>query len=116
MQLDEGLVKVEKPPYYGHYLLIIGILVLCFSLSFILRALPLEYGFELTEFDPFFNYRATAFMIENGFEVHFGITNIDWNNANFNPFIEEQEGLIDSKKNSFSFGFSYNFNVWYSIF
>jgi len=70
LQLDEGLVKVEKSPHYGHYLLIIGILVLCFSLSFILRALPLEYGFELTEFDPFFNYRATAFMIENGFSSY----------------------------------------------
>jgi len=53
-----------------------------------------------------------AKKLRNGFEVHFGITNIDWNNANFNPFIDEQEGLIDSRKNSFSFGFSYNFNVF----
>ena len=27
---------------------------------------PLDYGFELAEFDPFFNYRATQFMVENG--------------------------------------------------
>ena len=73
MQLDEGLVKVEKSPHYGRYLLIIGILVLCFSLSFMLRALPLEYGFELTEFDPFFNYRATEFIVENGFSSY-----LDW--------------------------------------
>ena len=73
MQLDEGLVKVEKSPHYRHYLLIIGILVLCFSLSFILRASPLEYGFELTEFDPFFNYRATEFIVENGFSSY-----LDW--------------------------------------
>ena len=31
-----------------------------------LGAQPLEYGFELNEFDPFFNYRATQFMVENG--------------------------------------------------
>jgi len=31
-----------------------------------LRAQPLEYGFELNEFDPFFNYRATQFIVENG--------------------------------------------------
>ena len=32
--------------------------------------LPLEYGFELTEFDPFFNYRATQFMVENGLPAY----------------------------------------------
>ena len=66
MQLDQGLVKVEKSSHYVRYLLIIGILVLSFSLSFIMRAQPLEYGFELNEYDPFFNYRATQFMVENG--------------------------------------------------
>jgi len=66
LQLDKGLVKVEKSSHYGRYLLIIGILALSFSLSFMIRAQPLEYGFELTEFDPFFNYRATQFGVENG--------------------------------------------------
>ena len=66
MSVDNVLVKVEKSSHYGRYLLIIGILALSFSLSFTLRVLPLEYGFELTEFDPFFNYRATQFMVENG--------------------------------------------------
>ena len=66
MQSNNELVKVEKSSHYGRYLLIIGILVLSFSLSFILRVSPLEYGFELTEYDPFFNYRATQFMIEDG--------------------------------------------------
>jgi|TARA_B100001750_G_scaffold175136_1_gene143319 dolichyl-diphosphooligosaccharide--protein glycosyltransferase len=31
---------------------------------------PLEYGFELAEFDPFFNYRATQFMLENGLPAY----------------------------------------------
>ena len=70
MELDGGLVKAEKSTHYGPYLLIIGILVLSFSLSFILRASPLEYGFELTEFDPFFNYRATQFVVENGLPAY----------------------------------------------
>ena len=48
------------------YLLIIAVLVLAFSISFMIRSLPAEFGFELNEFDPFFNYGATNFMIENG--------------------------------------------------
>ena len=72
MQLDKGLVKVEKSSHYVRYLLIIGILALSFSLSFMLRAQPLEYGFELAEFDPFFNYRATQFMVENGLPAYVG--------------------------------------------
>jgi len=70
LQLDKGLVKVEKSSHYVRYLLIIGILALSFSLSFMIRAQPLEYGFELNEFDPFFNYRATQFMVENGFPAY----------------------------------------------
>jgi len=66
LQLDKELVKVEKSSHYVRYLLIIGILALSFSLSFMIRAQPLEYGFELNEFDPFFNYRATQFVVENG--------------------------------------------------
>ena len=74
MQLDKGLVKVEKSSHYVRYLLIIGILVLSFSLSFMMRAQPLEYGFELNEYDPFFNYRATQFMVENGLPAY-----LEWN-------------------------------------
>ena len=66
MQLDKKLIKAEKGSHNLRYLLIIGVLVLAFSLSFMLRIQPLDYGFELAEFDPFFNYRATQFMVENG--------------------------------------------------
>ena len=68
--MDEGLVKAEKPSHYVRYLLIIGILALSFSLSVMIRAQPLEYGFELAEFDPFYNYRATEFMVENGLPAY----------------------------------------------
>jgi len=30
----------------------------------------MDYGFELTEYDPFFNYRATEFMVENGLPAY----------------------------------------------
>ena len=66
MQLDKKLIKAERSSHRLRYLLIIGILVLSFSMSFMIRVQPLEYGYELQEYDPFFNYRATQFMIENG--------------------------------------------------
>ena len=66
LELDSKLVKAEESSHYGRYLLIIGILVIAFSLSFMLRVAPYDYGFELNEFDPFFNYRATQFVVDNG--------------------------------------------------
>jgi dolichyl-diphosphooligosaccharide--protein glycosyltransferase len=70
LESDKKLIKKEKSAHYVRYLLIIGILVIGFSLSFVLRMQPLEYGFELNEFDPFFNYRATEFIIENGLPAY----------------------------------------------
>jgi len=70
LQLDKKLIKAEKSSHHLRSLLIIGILVLCFSLTFIIRLQPLEYGFELAEFDPFFNYRATEFIVENGLPAY----------------------------------------------
>ena len=32
---------------------------------------PAIYGFELGEFDPYFNYRATEFIVENGLPAYF---------------------------------------------
>jgi len=74
LQSNNELVKVEKSSHYLRYILIIGILAISLSLSFMLRASPLEYGFELNEFDPFFNYRATQFMVENGLPSY-----LEWN-------------------------------------
>ena len=70
LESKNELIRAEKSSNYTRYLLIIGILVLAFSLSFILRVLPMDYGFELTEYDPFFNYRATEFMVENGLPAY----------------------------------------------
>ena len=54
-----------------NHLVIIGVLVLAFSLSFLIRSQPADYGFELMEFDPFFNFRATEYIVENGFSEYF---------------------------------------------
>jgi dolichyl-diphosphooligosaccharide--protein glycosyltransferase len=57
-----------------NHLLIIGILILSFSVSFLLRVQPADFGFELNEFDPFFNYRATQYIVDNGIPAYF-----EWN-------------------------------------
>ena len=53
------------------HFLIIGVLALAFSTSFIIRSQPLEFGFELHEFDPFFNYRATQYLVDNGPDAYY---------------------------------------------
>lgn len=52
--------------------MIIGVLSLSFSISAMIRSQPAEYGFQLNEFDPYFNYRATKFIVENGIPAYFG--------------------------------------------
>jgi dolichyl-diphosphooligosaccharide--protein glycosyltransferase len=54
-----------------NHLVIIGVLVLAFSLSFLIRSQPADYGYELMEFDPFFNFRATEYIVENGLSEYF---------------------------------------------
>ncbi|GBH35229.1 hypothetical protein NZNM25_20200 [Nitrosopumilus zosterae] len=39
-----------------------------------IRSQPASYGWELNEFDPFFNYRATQYVVENGINSYF-----EWN-------------------------------------
>ena len=71
MQSGEELIRNEVSSRNARYLLVIGILVISFSLACILRAQPAIYGFELAEFDPYFNYRATEFIVENGLPAYF---------------------------------------------
>jgi len=56
------------------HLLIIGILTLSFTTSFLIRSQATDFGFELNEFDPFFNYRATQYVVDNGIGAYF-----EWN-------------------------------------
>ncbi len=65
------LFSTKKFEFRLHHLLIIGILAISFSISFLIRSQPAAFGFELNEFDPFFNYRATQFIVDNGLGAYF---------------------------------------------
>jgi len=48
-------------------LLHISIIFLILFIAFMVRLLPLRWGFHLSEFDPHFHYRLTKYMVDNGF-------------------------------------------------
>jgi dolichyl-diphosphooligosaccharide--protein glycosyltransferase len=52
------------------HLLIIAVLAICFTTAFIMRVYPVKYGFYLNEFDPYFDYRATKYIVDNGLEAY----------------------------------------------
>ncbi len=52
------------------HLLVIAVLALAFSSAMIMRFYPLKYGWNLNEFDPFFDYRATKFIVDNGLDAY----------------------------------------------
>ena len=68
---DVRLTRIGNFELRLHHLLIIGILAISFSISFLVRSQAADYGFELNEFDPFFNFRATEFIVENGLSEYF---------------------------------------------
>jgi len=68
---NKKLFSVGSFEFYLHHLLIIGVLSLSFSISAMIRGQPADYGFQLNEFDPYFNYRATKFIVENGIPAYF---------------------------------------------
>ena len=71
MLVNTKLVSIGNFDLKLNHLLIIGVLSLSFTVSFLLRAQPANYGFELNEFDPFFNYRATQYIVDNGIPAYF---------------------------------------------
>ena len=73
MKSDLKLFSTGKFDFRLNHLLIIGILAIAFSMSFLIRFQPAEFGYELNEFDPFFNFRATEYIVENGLVAYF-----DW--------------------------------------
>ncbi|MDC0605787.1 hypothetical protein OAO63_03980 [Nitrosopumilus sp.] len=66
MNSQTKLFQISSFNFKLNHLVIIGVLVLAFSTSFLIRSQPGNYGFELNEFDPFFNFRATEYVVENG--------------------------------------------------
>ena len=70
------LFKIRNFNFKLKHLLIIGVLILSFSTSLMLRSQVLDYGHELHEFDPFFNFRATEFLVNNGLVEYY-----DWHDV-----------------------------------
>lgn len=66
-----NLFQVGSFNFKLNHIVIIGVLVLAFSISFLIRSQPADYGNELMEFDPFFNFRATEYIVENGLSEYF---------------------------------------------
>ena len=71
MNSQTSLFQISSFNFKISHIFVIGILVLAFSTSFLIRSQPAGYGFELNEFDPFFNFRATEYIVENGFSEYF---------------------------------------------
>ena len=71
MLSNKKLFSVRGFDFCLHHLLIIGVLSLSFSISAMIRGQPADYGFQLNEFDPFFNYRATKYIVDNGIPAYF---------------------------------------------
>jgi len=71
LNTQTSLFQISSFNFKINHLFVIGILILAFSVSFLIRAQPAEYGFELNEFDPFFNFRATEYIVENGLSEYF---------------------------------------------
>ena len=76
MIIESQLFKIGNFNFKLNHLLIIGILILSFSISLTLRSQILDYGTELHEFDPFFNFRATEFLVNNGLLEY-----LDWHDV-----------------------------------
>jgi len=71
MVSNTKLFSVGDFDFRLQHLLVIGILAIAVSTSAMLRAMPASHGYALMEFDPWFNYRATEYLVENGFEAYF---------------------------------------------
>jgi len=70
MLSNQKLFSVGNFDFRLQHLLVIGVLALSVSISMLIRSTPMNYGLELFEFDPFFNYRATEYILENGYDAY----------------------------------------------
>ncbi|HJU35322.1 MAG TPA: STT3 domain-containing protein, partial [Nitrososphaera sp.] len=64
------LFRAGSIEFQTRHLLIIAVLALAFSSALIMRFYPIKYGYYLNEFDPYFDYRATKFIVDNGLDAY----------------------------------------------
>ena len=71
MHSQTTLFQLSSFNFKVNHLIIIGVLILAFSATLAIRSQPAQYGNQLNEFDPFYNFRATQYLVENGFSEYF---------------------------------------------
>ena len=64
------LFRAGSIEFQTKHLLVIAVLALAFSCALIMRFYPIKYGYYLNEFDPYFDYRATKFIVDNGLNAY----------------------------------------------
>ncbi|HEV3433536.1 MAG TPA: STT3 domain-containing protein [Nitrososphaera sp.] len=64
------LFRAGSIEFQTRHLLVIAVLALAFSCALIMRFYPIKYGYYLNEFDPYFDYRATQFIVDNGLNAY----------------------------------------------
>lgn len=67
---DRKLFTVGNRAFNLRHLLVIGILAVSFSISAMVRSQAADYGFALNEFDPYFNFRATEYLLDHGVNAY----------------------------------------------
>ena len=67
---DGVLFHVGNYNFKVRHMLVIAVLAIAFSTAFIMRSYPIKYGYYLNEFDPYFDYRATKYIIDNGLDAY----------------------------------------------
>ena len=82
MLSNQKLFTVGDFDFRMQHLLVIGVLALSVSISIFIRSTPMGYGFDLFEFDPYFNFRATDYLAQNGYDSY-----VNWvDEKSWHPF------------------------------
>ncbi|MDA0756733.1 MAG: hypothetical protein O2864_05455, partial [Crenarchaeota archaeon] len=120
MVSNQKLFSVGNFDFRLQHLLVIGVLVLSVSISMMIRSTPATYGLELFEFDPFFNFRATEYILENGTDAYFNwIDEKSWHPFGRNVSETSQVTLhltAASLYPIFNFGYSvYDFTIFFPL-
>jgi len=67
---DGILFHVGNYNFKVRHMLVIAVLAIAFSTAFIMRSYPIKYDYYLNEFDPYFDYRATKYIVDNGLDAY----------------------------------------------
>jgi dolichyl-diphosphooligosaccharide--protein glycosyltransferase len=67
---EQNMTQLLHFEFHRRHVLIIIVLAIAFTTAFIMRSYPIKYGFYLNEYDPYFNYRATKYIVDNGLDAY----------------------------------------------